>query len=229
MIQDDKREKEIIQLFGLKQKHKRKRHDIDAYLLVNKRVINFELKSTTVGAISTASPLTLDHIIKWKKFHWIFGIYDKNNEQLQYCVYASPRMMKPWLDNLEEDINRGLTISNKLVKKIDLDIMYDIFGNKNKYSEIEAKKVFKKLYSNKKYKELEDVKNGYSQDRMLQMFREHNLSYLIKGSWLNNPKISKEYYKNFPKIKDNWKEELQNILNEEILCKETAQSAQEKI
>jgi hypothetical protein len=216
MIQDDKRENEIIKILGLKQNLNRKRHDIDAFLDIEKSVVNFELKSSTVGSISSASPLTLDHINKWRTYHWIFGIYDKKTEKLQHCVYASPKMMKPWLDSLEEDINRGIMISYKLVSKIDKSVMYSIFGRKKVYSVDEAKKVYKKLYTPEKYKKLQDRHNGYSENRMLFMFREHNLSYLIRGSWLNNPKIPKEYYKNFPKITKNWKTELRNILKENI-------------
>jgi hypothetical protein len=216
MIQDDKREKEIIKILGLKQNLDRKRHDIDAFLKFGKNNINFELKSSTVGSISSASPLTLDHIKKWRTYHWIFGIYDKNTEKLQHCVYASPKMMKPWLDSLESDINRGIHISYKLVTKIDKKMMHLIFGKKKVYSFDEAKKVYKKLYSPEMYKKLQDRPNGYSEKRMLFMFREHNLSYLIRGSWLNNPKIPKEYYKNFPKITKKWKTELKNILKEHI-------------
>lgn len=196
----------------MKQNHNRKRHDIDAYLDVDDVRINFELKSTTVGGISTASPLTLEHIQKWRKYHWIFGIYDKKTEKLKKCIYASPTMMQEWLNFVEEDIQRGITISKLLVSKIDLPIMYAIFKKKKVYSIKDAKKVFKRLYSPKKYKDLQDVKGGYTKERMLYMFREHNLSYLIKGSWLNNPKIPKEYYKKFPVIKNNSKDELINIL-----------------
>lgn len=197
---------------GLKQNQNRKRHDIDAFLDINAVRINFELKSSTVGGISTASPLTLDHVNKWRSYHWIFGIYDKKSEKLKKCIYASPSMMKEWLDFVEEDIQRGITISKMLVSKIDYPILHAIFGNKKEYTFKEAKKVFKRLYTPKKYKDLQDVKNGYSKERMLYMFREHNLSYLIKGSWLNNPKIPKEYYKKFPVIRNNSKEELIKIL-----------------
>jgi hypothetical protein len=212
MIQDDKRENELIRLFGLKQNVNRKRHDIDAFLDVSQNRINFELKSTTVGSISSASPLTLAHIKKWRKFHWIFGIYDKSTEKLQHCVYASPAMMKKWLDYLEEDINRGITISYDLAEKIDFGIMYKVLGKKDFYTKEEVKKIFKKLYTPARYKELRDHKKGYSPIRTLFMFKEHNLAYLIKGSWLNNPKIPQKYYKGFPVIRGNWKESLKNIL-----------------
>jgi len=214
MIQDDKRENEIIQLFGLKQKFDRKRHDADAFLYVNGKKCIFELKSTTVNSVSTASPLTLDHIKKWRTYYWIIGIYNKDNEQLKYCLFASPNMMKPWLDFMEEDINRGVTISNLLVNKIDYPIMYSIFGNKKMYSYKDLKKVFKNLYTPSEYKNLKDLKQGYSKQIVLKMFKQHNLSYLIRGSWLNNPKITRKYYKNFKKI--NSKQELIKIIKENI-------------
>lgn len=212
MIQDDKRENQLIKLFGLKQPKNRKRADIDAYLtLSNLKRIKFELKSTTVGGVSTASPLTLDHIQKWRDFHWIIGIYNKK-AKLQYCVYASPEMMKKWLDDVEENVQRGLTLSHMIVPKINKKMLYAIFGNKEVYSYEQAKKVFGKLFSKQQYKDFKDKPLGYSKKVMLEMFKKHNLYYLIKGSWLNNPKIPKTYYKNWIKIKGNYKKELRRIL-----------------
>lgn len=216
MIQDDKREKELIALLGLIQNPNRKRQDIDASLDIGPKRINFELKSTTVGAISSASPLTIEHINKWRTYHWIFGIYDKNSEKLKYCVYASPDMMKNWLDGLEKDINRGLLLSHALAEKVDFPMLFMIFGKKDFYTLRELRKVFKKLYSKKQYSDLRNHKHGYTPDRALEMFRKHNLAYLIKGSWLNNPKIRKEYYKDFPKIKNNWKDNIKRIIKEHI-------------
>lgn len=212
MIQDDKREIELIKLFNLLQRKKRKRSDEDAYLKINGKKIIFELKSTTVGRVSTASPLTLKHIRKWRKYHWIIGIYDKKTEKIKCCYYGSPDDMKAWLDYMEDDINRGLVSSRYLVKKIEMDLVYEIFDKKEFYTIKDAKYVFKNLYTIKQYKKLIDYKTGFSPKRMLKMLKRHNMYYLRKGSWINNPKIPKKYYEKWIKIDSNYENTLKKIL-----------------
>lgn len=209
-IQDNKRETELISKFGLiKTNHSR--IGIDAKTIVDGKEIHFEIKSTTMGAVSTASPLSLDHIIKWKKCHWIIGIYNKKAE-LEYCVYGSPDDMDQWLTYWEEDIKRGLLISDMLVDRIDNKMVDVVFGKKNIYSYDDAVFVYKNLYSQKEYKKLKDIKNGYSRSRMLEMFKEHNKTYLYRGSSINNPKIPKKYYSSWTKITN--RKELKEAIRE---------------
>lgn len=209
-IQDNTRETELINKFGLiKTNHSR--IGIDAKTVVDKKEIHFEIKSTTMGSVSTASPLTLDHIIKWKKCHWLIGIYNKK-AKLDYCVYGSPDEMDQWLSYWEQDIRRGLSISDMLVERIDIKMVEETFGNKKIYSYDDAVFVFKGLYTTKEYNKLKDCKDGYSKKRMLEMFKEHNKMYLYRGSSLNNPKIPKKYYSHW-KIVTNRKELKEAIRN----------------
>ncbi len=213
MIQDDGREKELIKKFKLKQVPSRKRQDLDAFLLLEKNLFEFELKSTTVGDVSTASPVTIDHINKWRKLHWLIGIYDDTTVKLKHVLYASPTMMTDWLNLQEEDIQRGLTISHALVEKIDYELLYKIFSEKQTYTFEEAKKVYKKLWTKSEYMLMSDVPGGFTSATMLKMFQDHNLSYMIRGSFLNNPKITKKYTDKFIKIDSAFAKTLRKIIS----------------
>jgi hypothetical protein len=210
-IQDSKRENELINLFNLT-KTNYNRIGVDAKLKTRHKLFEFEIKSTTTGVISSASPLTLEHVKKWRTRHWIFGIYNKQAE-LQYCYYGSPDKMTAWLDYWENDIGRGIKISDMLVDRIDYDMLFNIFGEKTVYTLQDAKPVFKALYTSKEYKELQDRKNGYSAQRMLKMFKDHNQTYLYRGSGVNNPKIRKSVYQNWIKITSNYSATLRKILH----------------
>jgi len=213
-IQDNKRENELIKIFKLK-KTNHNRIGIDARLRYKKLSFDFEIKSTTIGKVSTASPLNIDHLNKWRHQHWIIGIYNKN-AKLDYCVYGAPEQMKDWLDYWENDIKRGLKISDDLVDRIDKKMVYNTFGKKRVYTLEDARFVMKKLYSLEQYKNMMDLPGGYSPSKMLEMFKEHNKVYLYRGSSLNNPKIPKSYYKDWIKIENNHDKALRKIIKERI-------------
>jgi hypothetical protein len=215
LIQDDARENELVKLFELQQTEGRKRSDIDAFLDVDGTRINFELKSTTVRSVSTASPLTINHIEKWKDYHWIIGVYDKKTEKLTHCYYGSPADMSGWLDYMKKDIQRGLVASKYLREKIEKTLLFEIFGEKPVYTYKEAKEVFKNLFSKKEYIEFKDLPGGYSQERMLEMYKKHNWYYMEKGSWLNNPKIGPKVYTKWTKITKNYSEALLKLIKGE--------------
>lgn len=213
-IQDNEREAELTKLFRLK-KTNHNRIGIDARLRYRKNVFDFEIKSTTTGSVSSASPLALDHINKWRHQHWIIGIYNKD-ATLNHCVYGSPEQMKDWLDFWENDIRRGLSISDMLVDRIDKKMVHATFGRKKYYTMEEARFVMKKLYTVQQYIALKDHPNGYTCDRMLEMFKEHNRTYLYRGASLNNPKIPKEYYKDWIRIDSNHAKALRKIIKERV-------------
>lgn len=209
-IQDNIRENELIRLFKLT-KTNQNRIGIDAKLKLKNKLYNFEIKSTTTNRITTASPLTLDHINKWRNVHWIVGIYNEN-AKLDFCYYGSPNDMKDWLDYWENDIKRGLFISDMLVDRIDYDMIDNIFGKKDYYSYNEAKFVFKNLYSKKEYELLMEKPNYFNKNTMLEMFKQHNKTYLYRGSNINNPKIENKYFKNWTIIEKDYEKSLRKII-----------------
>ena len=92
-VQDDSREIEVKNLFGLSKPIGGSRGDTDAELLIDGVKIDFELKSTTTGSVTTVRDFSMDHVIKWRDKHWIIGVYDKSGQNLKYCIYGSPANM----------------------------------------------------------------------------------------------------------------------------------------
>ena len=214
-IQDNIRENELIKLFKLEQPKNRSRIGLDGMLTIRGRIIPFEIKSTTMNDVTTARDVGLAHIRKWKNRHWLIGIYDEN-AKLQYVVYGTPQDMEGWITFIEEDVKRGLKISKMLVERVDLEMVEKTFGDKEVYSYQDAKAVFKRLFSKKEYKKLQDKTNGYSKKTMLKMFKMHNWHYLKRGSSLNNPKIPRKVYKSWSKITKNHSKVLRKLIKEYI-------------
>ncbi|MCL2924975.1 MAG: hypothetical protein MGF17_10215 [Trichodesmium sp. MAG_R04] len=96
-VQDDIRENELIQLFNLEMLANSTRSGTDAILTLNSLIIPFELKSTTNISVTTVRDSGTEHIKKWGVQHWLFGFYKKAGKTLKYCLYASPKMMAPWI------------------------------------------------------------------------------------------------------------------------------------
>jgi hypothetical protein len=211
MIQDDAREIELVKLFKLKQHINRKRHELDAFLEYAGNDYKFELKSTTVINVSTASPLTLNHIRRWRDYHWIIGIYN-SKYKLEYCYFGFPEDMKEWLDFWENDILRGIKISNLLIEKIDKKMVKEIFGNKKIFTKEDLFPQMKNTFTKEEYEILKDESDGYSLDRTLEMFKESNKKYLYSGSNINNPKIPKNVYSKWNLITGNYDKELRNLI-----------------
>ena len=81
-IQDDERENEQIQLFGLTKGEGRS--GTDAFLIFEDGSnIPFELKSTTNGSVTTVRDFGFDHILKWKHKHWIISKYYGNGQEIE--------------------------------------------------------------------------------------------------------------------------------------------------
>jgi hypothetical protein len=199
-----------LRLFKLK-KNNTNRIDVDATLRLKKNDFKFELKSTTIDKVSTASPLHLEHINKWRECHWIIGIYNKS-AKLQHCYYGTPDDMKEWLDYWEEDIQRDLDIAELLVERVDMTMVENIFGCHKTYKLEDVRKVFKNLYSVEGYNELLDTESGFKPKTMLKLFKEYNKFCLSRGVSRNNPKIYKSYYEKWLKIEDTYDLTLRRIL-----------------
>lgn len=217
-IQDNKREHQLIDLFKLK-KINHKRIGIDARLKVLSEKIDFELKSTTTGSVSTARGLHLEHLERWKDLHWIIGKYNKKAE-LECCYYGSPDDMIEWITFWENDIKRGINISDMLIDRIDLNMMYEIFDKKKKYNYKEIKFVFKNLYTVQEYKDMQNSEGTYDPEIVLEMFKKHNQVYLYRGAALNNPKIPFKYYKSWPRIDNNFDKELRRYIKRYLKSKQ---------
>ena len=89
-------------------------------------------------------------------------------------------------------------------------------GDKEIYTLEDAKKLQKKQYKIAEYKELMDVKDGYSQERMLQILK-NRCQYLIeRGSTLNNPHIPASYFEGWERITENHETRLKELVNQSL-------------
>lgn len=202
-IQDNRREKVLREFFGLKKPEGAGRSGTDAVLKVRGQTVKFELKSLTRKGITTARDLGPKHIAKWRTMHWLIGFFNRSGTELQKCIYASPKLIRPWVDSRAKYIKLDLHLAKlprKLDKKVFAEILNKNIGIKAKYTLADAKKVQKKQYSDLRYAELMDVDNGYSRGRMLTIIADRWQYLTERGSTLNNPHIKRSYYDKFVEI-----------------------------
>lgn len=149
-------------LFNLRIDPDRSRSDTDAYLDRDGRApLPFELKSTTTTSVSTVRDFNPDHVRKWRDKHWLFGFFNER-EELQYCCYASPAMMKPWIDQLEAYVRPDIEIAARLGSRVEAADLVAIVGDKEVYSIEDAIVIQKKQWRKGQYAEAIDVEAGYT-------------------------------------------------------------------
>ncbi|MEG3163800.1 hypothetical protein U1701_04260 [Sphingomonas sp. PB2P19] len=161
-VQDDSRENVMVAMFNLKQAPDRARHDPDAFLDHQGHRFLFELKSTTNNSISTVRDFGPDHIKKWLEMHWIVGFFKSGVQVPTYCYYLTPLDMKKWTDEIWEYVKVDFAFADIAAKRITIDDLYDLFGQKNSYSVNEAKSINKKQYTASEYIEKCDLSGGIS-------------------------------------------------------------------
>jgi hypothetical protein len=201
-VQDDRRETEMRVLFELDKDHSEGRSGTDARLLIDGVELAFELKSSTEDSVTTVRDFGLDHVLKWENKHWLFGFYDKAGTTLEYCLYASPQQMQPWISRMKDYISPDIELASLLSEHLTLADLSKICEAKENYSLEDAKRIQRKQYSIKEYMALMDLKPGYSPERMLSIVKERVRYLILRGSTLNNPHIPGSYFKGWPKITD---------------------------
>ena len=202
-VQDDSREIEVRNLFGLSKPVGANRGDTDAELLIDGVKIDFELKSTTTGNVTTVRDFSMDHVNKWRDKHWIIGVYDRRGQKLKYCIYGSPTNMSDWIEEKAEYIRPDIYAAQLLPDLLDKNTLYKILGKKAIYSYKDAKLLQKKQYNKQQYFDKMDLDNGYTEDRMLLILQDRIKYLIMRGSTLNNPHIPASYFMNWPKITQN--------------------------
>lgn len=166
-VQDDAREKVMVQLFNLKQEVDRARHDPDAYLVHKGQKFLFELKSTTTGTLSTVRDFGPDHISKWVDMHWIVGFFEKTKTDYpMYCHYLTPLDIKRWTDEKWAYVKIDFLFADVAAERITIDDVYALVGRKSVYSLKDAKALQKDQYSSADYASKIDVhESGLSSER----------------------------------------------------------------
>ncbi|MFB7113779.1 hypothetical protein [Streptomyces sp. NPDC056291] len=203
-VQDDQREKQMVDRFNLEVPEDRKRADIDAYLTIDGKTIAFELKSATSKGVSTVRDLGRNHFAKWKNIHWIFGVYDSTGTRLLHSYYASPDDMVPWISAKEKYVRPDVELAEHAMRGVSVDSVTDLLGEKEFYTKEEAKWIMKNQWKKERYAEAADLTVGkelrYSLDRMVEMMRERCRYVMSRGATLNNPHIPPSYIEKLPKI-----------------------------
>ncbi len=193
------------QLFNLREAPDRRRADVDAYLDIDGRKINFELKSTTKRSFSTVRDFGPDHLAKWRDgLHWIFAVYDERPDgpRLSHCFYASPADMEPWFESKERYIAPDLALGTALPDFVSEAQVVDALGIKHEYSVDDARSIMKNQWSAADYKDQQDLDGGFSLEKMVALMRHRARYVLLRGSTLNNPHIPMGYFDNFAPISE---------------------------
>jgi hypothetical protein len=201
VAQDDVRENRLVDLFNLSRPANRSGQGTDAVLAIDGWEIEFELKSVTTGSsVSTVRDLGPDHIAKWQGKHWIIAFYDQLD--LLHCKYGSPDAMKPWIDEKWEYIRLDFEMAGLVPELITADAMFKIIGEKDLYTYADARRIHKNQYKLAEYRACMDRQNGYSQTRMLDIFRDRARYVIKRGATLNNPHIPSAFFSSWPTIQD---------------------------
>lgn len=215
-VQDDSREKELIDLFQLEKPLLATRSGTDAILDLNGLKIPFELKSSTKSSVTTVRDFGREHIKKWQGKHWLFGFYAQGGKTLKYCLYASPQIMDPWIEEKEAYISLDYQLAQFVPGLITMDILYQILGEKKVYTLEDAQSLQKRQYTIDKYRQQMDLEGGYSPEKMLSILKERCRYLIERGSTLNNPHILASYFEGPERITTNHALRLRELVAEAI-------------
>lgn len=215
-VQDDRREIEQLELFELQPPTAKSRSGTDAVLEIGGQLIEFELKSTTKDSVTTVRDFGLDHIEKWNAKHWLFGFYTPKGNALRFTRYASPQMMKPWIEEKRRYIATDFALAEAASHGLTFATLYEIFGMKDFYSIDEAKSLHKKQLTAKQYASLAGPEGRVSPEAMLYLLKLRCRYVIERGSTLNNPHIPKAVLEAFPIITANHAEELRRLVTESL-------------
>ena len=198
-VQDDKRETEMRELVGLRAGEARS--GIDAYLDFvasgRRYAAPIELKSTTVGSVSTARDVGPEHMEKWRSRVWLIGFYDSGGTTLERLLALGPDEMEPWISRIESYIAPDFRLGERAAKKLGIDDLHVICGEKSIYMLEDAKALYKRQWSESDYVSEMDLPNGYSPRRMLRVLRLRARYLSDRGSTLNNPHIPMRFLSAF--------------------------------
>lgn len=217
-VQDDARERQLIELFNLERISGAGRADTDARLVIGEVRVPFELKSTTSadGSVTTVRDFGAAHIAKWKGKHWLIGCYRQDGVTLNYCLYGSPQRMAPWIREKEEYIRVDCLLADCVPELITLEMLYKILGEKQVYLLEDAKLLHKRQYKQAQYREKMDLEQGYSAERMLHILKDRCRYVIERGATLNNPHIPGSYFAGWERITQNHANRLRELVAEAL-------------
>jgi hypothetical protein len=204
--QDDAREQQMLNLFNLVVPPDRTRGGLDAILDLDdgSAPIPFELKSTTSTSVATVRDFGPDHIVKWRRLHWLFAFYERDATTLRHCFYASPADMAEWITDRERYVRPDYVLAERVPRLLTRDDLVDVVGDHETYSVADARSVMKNQWSATEYRDNADLPGQrYSAERMLDLVRERCAYVIRRGATLNNPHIPGSYFNRMEPITKN--------------------------
>lgn len=112
-VQDNQREKDVIELFGLLPG--KGRIGVDAW---DEFGNPYELKTTSKGGVSTARDLGPRHIDKWSERYWIIsrGRNLKSGFQHERIFFLAPVHMTGWYEKLMTGFRADMSLSARIIE-----------------------------------------------------------------------------------------------------------------
>lgn len=210
-FQDDDREEAMRKLFELYKDDGEGRDGVDAHLDFEGRAIPFELKTTSNGSVTTVRDFGPDHIKKWKNKHWLIGFFVDGRE---FYHYGSPKMMAEWIEGKEAYIKPDFMLADLASEKLTVEELHKIMEDKSLYTYEDARGLQKRQYKKEEYIKLQDLKNGYSPEKMLEILKDRTKYLIERGSTLNNPHIPFTYFDGWTEITNNHAEALRRMVKD---------------
>lgn len=226
-VQDDERERELVRMFNLDWDPEHQRHGVDALLTgieVGGRKYRFEVevKSSTDYSIGTARDFGMDHIRRWRTMLFVFGFYSKvrGRPELQKTLCLTPMDMEQWIAEKEAQILIDFRLAACAPRRLDLDDLFMVVGEKAAYTLEDARKLHKQQWTASQYEEAVDAEeNGmprFSPAKMLDILKLRAQYIAERGSTVNNPHVSKTYLRQFfgtdrEVLNNAWAESIRNL------------------
>lgn len=200
-VQDDERERELCRMFNLGWDPAHQRAGADAALEISvagKRYrFDVEVKSTTGDSVATARDVGLPHITRWRRMLFVIGYYtrDAKRPELKHCLCLTPLDLEPWIKSIEDKVLPDFRIAELASHKLDLTDLFAVCGTKEAYTLADARRLHKRQWSSKQYKDAMDIKDDkgkpklISRENMLEILRSRAKYIAERGATLNNPHI----------------------------------------
>lgn len=206
-VQDDERERELVRMFNLSWNPAHQRAGVDAILDVEvdgeRYRFEIEVKSTTGTTVSTARDVGMEHIQKWRSKLFVIGFYSKDarRPELLRSMCLTPLDMEPWIASIESKILIDFKLALRASRKLELDDLFEVCGEKTSYSLDDAKRLHKQQWTSDEYNSALDIETEgerqYSQLKMLEILRLRSKYIAERGATLNNPHITKAHLDTF--------------------------------
>lgn len=201
-VQDDAREKETRERFGLLKGGER--HEVDAYLDLGILIadpIPFELKSSTKDdSFTTARDAGLEHFQRWREKHWLLVLYDRKPKlTMKTCWYGSPEMMEPKIREFEERVLADHKIGQLVSDSLNSEQVQEMFNGRTEFAIKEALNFVRPqrgsygatVFGEKHVRDMASLNGGRLNLNQMTEIMKIRSDYLIRrGSTINNPVIA---------------------------------------